>query len=181
MSRVLVGGVGYRWAGDMSFGLSVSDMMAKQDWPDHVEVRDLGYGGLYVALDLVDWSEPLQRLILITALARGRQPGELSCTRYRPVELNPVEVQERVREAGGGVIDVDHLLAVAQWMGALPSEVFCIELEPVEAGGGESLSESAAAQLHVACHLARTLALGEEESDSMAAMSLYTTMAPVPR
>lgn len=165
MSRVLVGGVGYRWLRDGSFGLVASDTLAQESWPDYVEVRDLGYGALYVALDLADWSEPLERLILITAIARGRERGELSWSRWQPTELDPAEVQARVREAGGGVIDIDHLLHVAQWMHALPPEVYCIELEPLDVNGGEELSESAARQLPQARALARRLAL--EESDRM--------------
>ena len=58
MPRVLIGGVGYRWMRDASFGLVASDALAREQWPDGVEVADLGYGALYVALDLLDARPP---------------------------------------------------------------------------------------------------------------------------
>ena len=161
MIRTLIGGVGYRWMRDASFGLVVSDMLARERWPGEVEIADLGYGALYVTLDLLDKQPSLDRLVLIAATVRDRPPGTLSCTRYRP-ELAPTdEVQARVREAGAGVIDLDHLLAIAQHFGALPNEIVCLELEPVDASGGTELTDVAAMQLPRAGALARQLALGE--------------------
>jgi Ni,Fe-hydrogenase maturation factor len=52
--RVLVGGVGYRWFGDGSFALLASDELSALDWPPGVDVLDLGYGALHVAMDLAD-------------------------------------------------------------------------------------------------------------------------------
>ena len=167
MTRVLVGGVGYRWMGDASFGLAVIDALARESWPADVEIADLGYGALYVALDLADRTRPpsagtrsLDRLVLVAGVERGREPGQLSCVLWRPIALNDEDVQARIREAGAGVIDLDHLLVIAQHFGSLPSEVFCIELEPVDAHGGERLSEIAARQVSEACALVRSLALG---------------------
>jgi hydrogenase maturation protease len=174
MTRVLVGGVGYRWMGDASFGLAVIDALARESWPADVEIADLGYGALYVALDLADHARPpsvgtrppaagtrsLDRLVLVAGVERGREPGQLSCVLWRPIALNDEDVQARIREAGAGVIDLDHLLVIAQHFGSLPSEVFCIELEPVDAHGGERLSEIAARQVSEACALVRSLARG---------------------
>jgi hydrogenase maturation protease len=157
--RVLIGGVGYRWQGDASFGLVASDALAQQSWPSHVQVADLGYGALYVAQDLADADPPYARLVLLAGVARGRRPGELYPRRWQGPLPGPEEVQARVREAGAGVLDLDHLLVIAGYFGALPADVVTLELEPVDVEGGEELSPAAAARLPQALEQARRAAL----------------------
>src|SRR5438477_6573984 len=108
MTQALIGGVGYRWSRDASFGLVVADELAKESWPETVRVTDLSYGALYVALDLLDWHPPLDRLVLIAGVPRGREGGGLYVRRWQPPAVPPddLEVQARICEAGGGVIDV---------------------------------------------------------------------------
>ena len=166
--RVLIGGVGYRWMRDGSFGLAASDALSQEVWPDDVEVADLGYGALYVALDLLDKDPPLDRLVLIAATVRGRAPGQLTVTRWTAAPESADELLARVREAGAGVIDLDHLLAIAHHHDALPNEVTCIELEPVELSGGDGLSELAREHLVRACDVARHLALDATATAEMA-------------
>lgn len=160
-ARVLVGGVGYRWQRDGSFGLAVSDALAREQLPD-VEVRDLGFGALYVALDLADARPPFERIILVAGVARGREPGCLSCRRWIPRALEAAAVQACIQEAGAGVIDLDLLLVIGQYFGAFTGEVLVVELEPLEQGGGEALSEGAAARLPEALALVRRWTRGEE-------------------
>ncbi len=138
--RVLIGGVGYRWQRDASFGPVAADVLAGQRWPAGVRVEDLGYGALYVAQDLADAAPPYDRLILVSGTARGREPGSLHRYPYRQPLPPDDEVQARVREAGAGVIDVDHLLIIAHRLGALPPDVEVIEFEPVDAGPGIELT-----------------------------------------
>jgi hydrogenase maturation protease len=159
MPRVLIGGVGYRWMGDASFGVVAADALAREPWPDHIDVLDLGYGALYVALDLADARPPYDRVILLAAAARGRAPGRLYTVRSAPPRVDDTELQERIREAGAGVIDLDHLLHIGRHFGALPGDLVCIELEPTEVTAGEALSEPAAACLEQAVRLARDEAL----------------------
>jgi hypothetical protein len=80
-------------------------------------------------------------------MPRGREPGVLYSYRYDRPLPSDVEVQERVREAGAGVVDLDHLLIIAQRFGVLPSDVLVIELEPVDVSPGIELS--AAAKLRI--------------------------------
>ena len=163
--RVLIGGVGYRWQRDASFGLAVSDALAVLEWPSHVQVADLGYGALYVTQDLADADPPYERLLLVAGVGRGRQPGQLYCDRWQAVVPADDEVQERVREAGAGVVDLDHLLIIAGYFGALPPEVITLELEPVEVEGGEGLSARAAALLPQAVAQARAIALAPDRQE----------------
>lgn len=145
--RTLIGGVGYRWQRDASFGLAVSDALANLEWPAGVEVADLGYGALHVADDLRRAEPSWERLILVTAVPRDREPGRVY-RRDGPFERESDErLQARIREAGGGVIDIDHLLAIAGHFGALPPEVVVFELEPEDQSGGEGLSPGATALL----------------------------------
>ena len=153
--RVLIGGVGYRWMRDGSFGLVASDALARESWPAGVEVADLGYGALYAALDLLDARPRYGRVVLLAGVRRGREPGRLYRTRWTPRRVDDAELQARIREAGAGVVDVDHLLLIAQHFGGLPNDVVCIELEPVDDAGGEALSDAAAARLPEALALAR--------------------------
>jgi hydrogenase maturation protease len=158
-TRILIGGVGYRWMRDASFGVVASDELQRLGWPPGVEVADLGHGALRVAQDLADARPPYDRLILLAGVARGRTPGQLY--RREPERTLPdaEEIQARVREAGAGVIDLDHLLVVAGHLGALPREVVLVELEPVESSWGDGLSHEAAARLHEAVDLVRREAL----------------------
>lgn len=157
--RVLIGGVGYRWQRDASFGLAVSDALATLAWPEHIEVADLGYGALYVTQDLADAEPPYERLVLVSGTARGRVPGNLYCERWQAALPPDEQIQERVREAGAGVVDLDHLLIIASYFGALPDDVITLELEPVDVDGGDGLSPAAAAVLPEALSQVRTLAL----------------------
>lgn len=153
--RVLIGGVGYRWQRDASFGLVASDELSRLDWPPGIEISDLGYGAIYVAQDLADARPPYDRVILVTGMARGRTPGQIYRTRWEGGAPDPEDVVARIREAGAGVIDPDHLLIIAHHFGALPDDVVVIELEPVDVNGGEDLSPEAARHLQEVIELAR--------------------------
>jgi hydrogenase maturation protease len=157
--RVLIGGVGYRWQGDASWGLIASDELARLEWPPGVEVADLGYGALYVALDLADAQPRYERVVLLAGVTRGREPGRMYRYRWDGALPDAAEIQARICEAGAGVIDLDHLLVIAQHFGALPDDVVVIELEPVHSAGADSLSPQAAARLSEAIELVRGEAL----------------------
>ncbi|MBI3966219.1 MAG: hydrogenase maturation protease [Chloroflexi bacterium] len=153
--RVLIGGVGYRWLRDASFGVVASDELTRLEWPPGVDVMDLGYGAIYAAQDIGDAEPPYDRVVLLAGVTRGREPGRVYCGQWQPTYPDAEELQERIREAGAGVIDLDHLLAIAQHFGALPHDVVTVELEPVEAESGDGLSPEAAARLPEAIDLVR--------------------------
>lgn len=158
-ARTLIGGVGYRWMRDASFGLVASDALANFDWPPNIKVDDLGYGALLVAQDLSTADPPYDRLILLAAVNRGRPAGQI----YRTTGSGPLpsdeEIQERIREAGAGVVDLDHLLIVGQQFRALPPEVIVIEVEPVDRSPGTDLSPELAGLLFQVIDLVRREAL----------------------
>ncbi|MDP9402593.1 MAG: hydrogenase maturation protease [Actinomycetota bacterium] len=154
--RVLVGGVGYRWSGDGSFGMVASDALARLEWPEGVDVQDLGYGALHVALDLADADPPYERVILIAVTERGRQPGRLYRFRCELAIPDGEDVQARMYEAGAGVIDLDHLVVIGRHFGGLPNDVVAIELEPHPGTTGDQLSAPVQALLSDAIDLVRS-------------------------
>jgi hydrogenase maturation protease len=153
--RVLVGGVGYRWFGDGSFALLVSDALAGLEWASGVDVLDLGYGALHVAMDLADIDLPYERVVLIAVTERGRAPGQLYRFACDPGAPSAQDVQDRMYEAGAGVIDLDHLLVLGRHFGALPDDVVAVELEPHPGTTGDQLSRAAQALLPQAVELVR--------------------------
>src|SRR5205085_1097001 len=116
-------------------------------WPAGVEVADLGYGALLVVQDLEDAQPPYDRIVFLSAMSRGRTPGRLYRRRWTGVRPDGDEVQARIREAGAGVIDVDHLLVIAEHFRVLPRDVVVIELEPADTAAGPAMSASATALL----------------------------------
>jgi hydrogenase maturation protease len=138
-ARVLIGGVGYRWMRDASFGVVASDALACLEWPKEIKIDDLGYGALLVAQDLDYADPPYDRLILIAAVGRGRTPGVLYRYEWDRTLPPDDEILERIREAGAGVVDLDHLLVIAQQQDVLPEEVIIYEVEPVDRSPGVEL------------------------------------------
>jgi hydrogenase maturation protease len=154
--RVLVGGVGYRWFGDGSFALLASDALANLEWAPGIDVLDLGYGALHVAMDLADVDPAYERVVLIAVTERGRAPGQLYRFACDPgAGPGAQDVQDRMYEAGAGVIDLDHLLVIGRHFGALPHDVVAVELEPHPGTTGDQLSPAAQALLPQAVELVR--------------------------
>lgn len=143
--RTLVGGVGYRFLRDESLGPWVVDTLAGEAGGG-IEVEDLSFGP--VALVHVLHERPAyDRLVLVSAVRRGRRPGTIEQYRWDG-RLPPAdEIQARVAEAVTGVISLDNLLVVCGAFGALPEDVRVVEVEPGDEGWGEGFSESLDARL----------------------------------
>lgn len=157
--HVLIGGVGYRWMRDASFGVVAGDALACLDWPAGIKVDDLGFGALWVTQDLLTADPPFDRLILIGAVDRGRPPSKIYRSLTPGALPSDEEIQERIREAGAGVIHLDHLLVIAQQMQALPPELVVIEVQPVDTSPGIELSPEMARLLPQVIDLVRRDAL----------------------
>lgn len=139
MARMLVGGVGYRFMRDLSFGPLVVDRIRGEHWLTDVEIEDLSYAPVAIAQRWMD-SRP-GRLVLVGAVARGDRPAGTIC-RYCPTGVlpDPYEIQLRVGEALTGIISLDNLLVVSRAFGALPRDVEVLEIEPADSGWGDGLS-----------------------------------------
>jgi hydrogenase maturation protease len=156
--RTLIAGVGYSNLSDLSVGPIVAAQLRKERWPAHVEVDDLSYGPVAVVHGLAEAVPPYTRLVLVGAVERGRAGAEVRYYRWDGVLPDAEEIQARVAEAVTGVIDLDNLLVVTGHFGALPAEVFVVEVQPVATEFGMEPSPSVAAILPEVRRLARVAA-----------------------
>jgi hydrogenase maturation protease len=157
--RTLIAGVGYSNLGDLSVGPIVAAQMRQEPWPAHVEVDDLSYGPVAVVHRFAEAQPPYRRLVLVAAADRGWKSARVRCYRWDGALPPADEVQARVAEAVTGVIDLDNLLIVAGQFGALPEEVFVVEVQPVVTDFGLAPGPDVAALLPEVRRLARCVAL----------------------
>jgi hydrogenase maturation protease len=137
--RVLLGGVGYRYLRDESVGPWAAEQLAPRAG-DGIEVEDLGYHPVGFVQNLQE-REPYDRLVLVGAVRRGREPGSVHVYAWDRQLPDPAEIQDRVAEAVTGVISLDNLLIVTGALGELPPDVRVVEIEPGDEGWGEGFSE----------------------------------------
>ena len=143
--RVLVGGVGYRNLRDHSIGPWLADRIAVAARAG-IEVEDLSYHPIGLSQNLQE-RPPYDRIVLVSAVARGREPGTIEAYRWDGELPAPEEVQARVAEAVTGVISLDNLLVVVGTLGGFPDDVRVVEVEPADEGWGEGFSERVQARL----------------------------------
>lgn len=152
--RVLVGGVGELWQGDLDLGRVAAERLAAEPLGPEVVVEELHYGAVAVAQRLEELDP--QTLLLVTAIARGRPPGAVERRRIPALTPDPVRVQVGIGQAVTGYVDVDLLLLVAAGLGALPDRTVVVEVEPAGTALSTELSLPAAAGLERALALVRT-------------------------
>jgi len=143
--RVLVGGVGYRFLRDGAIGPYMADELAAGA-ANGVEVEDLGYHPVGFTQNLQD-RPAYDRIVLVGAIARGREPGTVTAYRWDHALPSDKDIQERVSEAVTGVISLDNLLIVTEAFGAFPRDVRVVEVEPADEGWGEGFSPVIEAKL----------------------------------
>lgn len=137
--RVLVGGVGELFQGDLDLGRLVVERLAEQgDLPAGTVLEDLHYGAIAVT-QLLEEVEP-DALVLVGAKQRGREPGSVHRRVVVDLDLDVDQVQTSVGDAGVGYVDIDLVVDVAWGLGALPDRTVVFEVEPADTGPGEGLS-----------------------------------------
>lgn len=152
---LLVGGFGNPWAGDLDFGPWFARSYRDHGWQDGVIIEEICLAAHRV-LHLFRELRPAA-VVLVAGFPRGGPPGAVR--HYRPdrTGLDDAEVQQRLGESASGVIDLDHLLAIATFYGDLPDDTLVIEVEPAATAFSDELSPV------VASRGAEVLALVEEE------------------
>jgi hypothetical protein len=114
-TRVLVGGIGLPWLRDLDFGTQFLKRIDDVEWPEGVVLEDLSYSAHRV----------------------------LHIRRYK-LDLTPPddeEVADRLGEAVGGIIDLDHTLAVVRYWKGFPEDTVVIEVEPGDRAFGLGFSD----------------------------------------
>jgi hydrogenase maturation protease len=156
---VLVGGIGLPWLRDLDFGTQFIRRVEHLPWPDGVVVEDLSYAAHRVLHRLQELCP--DKVVLVGAMPRDVDPPG-TIRRYL-LDLTPPppdEVHERLTEAVGGIIDLDHTLAVVRhWQGFPPGTVI-IEVEPGDRSFGLGFTDEVEASVE------SVLAMVREEVNS---------------
>lgn len=140
--NVLIAGFGPRTGGDEAAALVAADRMAEENWPQGVEVVDLGEDTHAAATRIARSRPPYDRLVLLTSNRRGsRAPGRIYS--YRWARGSSESSDHAAQNEHATAADADVLLARAQELGALPAEVVVIEFEAEDAEPGTGLSDRA--------------------------------------
>ena len=152
--RVVVGGVGHLYQGDLDLGRVAVERLSHEDLGPDVAVEEFSYGAVAVAQRLEELSPEL--LVLVGAKARGREPGSVDRREVQALPRTAADVQGAIADAVTGHIDFDLVLDVAQGLGALPLRVVTVDVEPASVEPAEHLSPQAEAGLARALELVRS-------------------------
>lgn len=152
--RVIVGGVGLPWLRDLDFGTQFVRRVENLEWPPGVVIEDLSYAAHRV-LHLMQDLQPA-KVVLVGAMPRDIDPPG-TIRRYL-LDLTPPsddEVHERLGEAAGGIIDLDHTLAVVRYWGGFPQGTVVIEVEPADRSFGLGFSDEVEATVEQVLSMVR--------------------------
>ena len=158
--RILVAGVGNVLRGDDGFGVVVAQRLAREKPPAHVEVMDIGIGGIHLVQEML---EPVDALVVVDAVDLGRIPGTVFVIRPDVAEVSALGLEERYDWlADMHYATPERALMLARGLGILPDVTWIVGCQPGDAerlGEGLSLEvdgavEAAAAEVR---RIARTL------------------------
>ena len=153
-ARVLVGGIGLPWLRDLDFGTQFIRRVEDFDWPSDVIVEDLSYAAHRVLHRLQELRP--EKVVLVGAMPRDVDPP--GTIRRYDLDLTPPaeeEVSDRLGEAVGGIIDLDHTLAVVRYWKGFPPDTVVIEVEPGDRAFGLGFSAEVEAQVDVILAMVR--------------------------
>ncbi len=147
--RIMVAGVGNMFMKDDGFGGAVIKRMLDKKFPEGVEVKDFGTGGLKLAYDLM---RGYDALILLDASSRGEKPGTLYV-----IEPNEDDINADL-EQGGPIdphgADPATVLRFVKSIGSWPATVRIVACEPETVEDFDiGLSESVSASIDKAVEL----------------------------
>ena len=162
--RVFIGALGYTNLRDLSVGLKILEELKRLQWPAGVEIDDLGPGGPIAAVHRFRDASPYDRVILVAAVGRSRQPGQVYCYHWDGQLPDREEIQARVAEGVTGVISLDNLLIVGGYFAIWPSDLMVVEVEPCDEDWGPEFSEAVQAAIHPAIQAVELAAKAPIES-----------------
>jgi hydrogenase maturation protease len=152
-ARIVIGGVGHLYQGDLDLGRVAVERLLGEDLGDGVAVEEFSYGAVAVAQRLEELAP--EALILVGTVQRGREPGTVERHDVSRRALDPAQVQGAIVDAVTGYIGLDLVVDVAHGLGALPPRTIVIEVEPARTGPSEQLSQEAERALAKALEFVR--------------------------
>lgn len=153
--RMLVGGIGLPWLRDLDYGTQFIRRVEGEEWPPGVYVEDMSYSGHRVLDRLIELRP--HKVILVGAMPRDVDPAG-TVRRYK-LDITPpdddADLAERLSESIGGIIDLDHILAIARWGKGFPADTVVIEVEPGDRSFGLGFSDEVEATVDEVLALVR--------------------------
>lgn len=135
-----MGGVGLPWLRDLDFGTQFVRRVADMEWDDGVMIEDLSYAAHRV-LHTLQALRP-DKVVLVGAMPRETDPpGTIRRYVLDLTAPDDQEVIDRLGEAAGGIIDLEHTLAVVRYWKGFPEDTVVIEVEPADKSFGLGFSE----------------------------------------
>jgi hydrogenase maturation protease len=139
--RIVVGGVGQLYQGDLDLGRHAVESLSSLGWGPDVVIEDFHYGAVAVSQRLDDLEPDV--LILVGAEARGRPPGSIHRTRVDRTAPDITQARESVEAAVTGYVTVDLVIDVIKALGSAPERIVVYEVEPKTTGPSSEMSEEA--------------------------------------
>ena len=158
----MIAGVGHPNLRDLSIGPALVPHLREMGWPEGVDVDDWSFGPIAVVQRLEDRPGYFERIVLLSAVERGREPGSVTCFRWDGELPDAEEIQDRIGEAVMGIISLDNLLIVGEHFGAWPDDVRVVEVEPDACEFGLEFSPCIEASLDRVIGAVRDAALDED-------------------
>ncbi|GAA1529013.1 hydrogenase maturation protease [Kribbella lupini] len=153
---VLIAGLGNVFCTDDAFGVSVIEVLARQTWPDGVEVRDFGIRGIHLAYQLL---EPYELVVLVDVVQRGEVPGTVYVMEAEPDAVPEDEVAMDAHDLGP-----DAVLALVPRLGGTLGRVVVVGCEPAELEAGIGLTPAVQGAVETAARLVTELVVAERVS-----------------
>jgi hydrogenase maturation protease len=125
--RTLVAGIGNIFLGDDGFGCAVVRELGKMSIPDGIKVVDYGIRGLDLAYALL---ERYKAVIFVDAVTRSGKPGTIYLLQSAKMPSDPRKPAALDLHS----MEPTSLLAMAQSLGEVTSEIYIVGCEPADFG-----------------------------------------------
>jgi hydrogenase maturation protease len=122
--RVMIAGVGNMFMKDDGFGGAVVRKMMSKTFPEGVELKDFGTGGLKLAYDLM---KGYDALVLLDVSKRGEKPGSLYVIEPSESEVSADLAESPIDPHGS---DPSTVLRFVKAIGSWPGKVLIVACEP---------------------------------------------------
>ncbi|MEO1919828.1 MAG: hypothetical protein ABGW81_09045 [Paracoccaceae bacterium] len=139
MATIALGIVGYyQFIKGYPLGPELMERLEEYVWPEHnVEIREMNWGPVAIVQDFQANSTVYDRIVLISAVQRGKPKGSVTCRHWIGGKLDVLAIQDRIFEAVTGIISIENLLVIGEHFEIWPKELIVIEVELPEESVGD--------------------------------------------